>query len=69
MFPANYAVKSVAPAYASTIYGAQGDTTRTSHLVLGEHTGAASAYVAMTRGQEANTAHLVAEDFDDARQQ
>ncbi len=32
-------------------------------------TGAASAYVAMTRGRESNTAHLVAESVDDARQQ
>jgi exodeoxyribonuclease V alpha subunit len=67
--PLRYAVHYVELAYASTIYGAQGDTTRTSHLALGEHTGAASAYVAMTRGREANTAHLVAEDLDDARQQ
>ena len=67
--PLRYAVHYVELAYASTIYGAQGDTTRTSHLALGEHTGAASAYVAMTRGRETNTAHLVAEDLDDARQQ
>jgi len=64
-----YAVHDVELAYASTVYGAQGETTRTAHLALGEHTGAASAYVAMTRGREANTAHLVAEDLDDARQQ
>lgn len=56
-------------AYASTVYGVQGDTTRAAHLSLGENTGAASAYVAMTRGRDANTAHLVAEDLDDARQQ
>lgn len=67
--PPHYAKRSVELAYASTVYGAQGDTTRAAHLSLGEHTGAASAYVAMTRGREANTAHLVAEDLDDARQQ
>jgi len=67
--PLRYAVHYVELAYASTAYGAQGDTTRTSHLVLGEHTGAASAYAAMTRGRETNTAHLVAEDLDDAQQQ
>ncbi len=67
--PVGYARQNIELAYASTVYGAQGDTTRTAHLVLGEHTGAASAYVAMTRGREANTAHLVAEDLDDARQQ
>ena len=64
-----YALKDVELAYASTVYGAQGETTNAAHLVLGEHTGAASAYVAMTRGRDTNTAHLVAEDLDDARQQ
>lgn len=39
-----------------------------SHLSV-ENTGAASAYVAMTRGRESNTVHLVAENLDDARQQ
>jgi exodeoxyribonuclease V alpha subunit len=67
--PIEYARQYVELAYASTVYGAQGDTTRTAHLVLGEHTGAASAYVAMTRGREANTAHLVAENLNAARQQ
>jgi hypothetical protein len=37
--------------------------------VIGEHTGAASAYVGMTRGRQANTAHLVAADLADAREQ
>ena len=37
--------------------------------MLGEHTSAASAYVAMTRGRDNNIAHLVAEDVDDARRQ
>ena len=67
--PARYTRHDVELAYASTVYGAQGDTTPAAHLVLGEHTGAASAYVAMTRGRDANTAHLVAEDRADARQQ
>jgi len=67
--PLRYAVQYVELAYASTAYGAQGETTRTAHLALSEHTGAASAYVAMTRGREANTAHLVAEDLKDARAQ
>lgn len=67
--PPQYAGRSVELAYASTVYGAQGATTRAAHLSLGEHTGAASAYVAMTRGRETNTAHFVAEDLADARQQ
>ncbi|MEO6577548.1 MAG: AAA family ATPase, partial [Candidatus Limnocylindria bacterium] len=34
-----------------------------------ETTGAAAAYVAMTRGRDNNTAHLVANDIDDAKRQ
>ena len=37
--------------------------------MLGEHTSAASAYVAMTRGRDNNVAHLVAENLEDARRQ
>lgn len=67
--PAGYARKHVELAYATTVYGAQGETTHTGHLMLGEHTSAASAYVAMTRGRHHNVAHLVAEDAEDARRQ
>jgi truncated hemoglobin YjbI len=47
----------------------QGETVTTAHVVVGEHTGAASAYVGMTRGRETNTAHLVAADINQAREQ
>ena len=67
--PAGYAREHVELAYATTVYGAQGETTSTGHLMLGEHTSAASAYVAMTRGRDNNIAHLVAEDLEDARRQ
>jgi hypothetical protein len=67
--PAGYAREHVELAYATTVYGAQGETTSTGHLLLGEHTSAASAYVAMTRGRHNNVAHLVAEDLEDARRQ
>ncbi len=63
-----YVREHVELAYATTVHGAQGETTHTGHLLLGEHTTAAAAYVAMTRGRENNVAHLVAEDLDDARQ-
>jgi exodeoxyribonuclease V alpha subunit len=56
-------------AYASTAYGAQGQTVDSAHIVIGEHTGAAAAYVAMTRGRHRNTAHLVADSLADARTQ
>ena len=67
--PLGYAGHHVELSYATTVYGAQGETTQAAHLVLGEHTGAASAYVGMTRGRHANTVHLIAENVDDARRQ
>lgn len=48
---------------------ASGETAHTGHLVLDEHTSAASAYVGETRGRTANDLHLVAKDIDDARAQ
>ena len=56
-------------AYATTIHGAQGETVDHAHLLLGETTGAAAAYVGMTRGRHTNTAHLVADNLEDARVQ
>ncbi|CUR54628.1 ATP-dependent exoDNAse (Exonuclease V) alpha subunit-helicase superfamily I member-like protein [metagenome] len=67
--PAGYAREQVELAYATTVYGAQGETTSSSHLVLGEHSSASSAYVGMTRGRDDNVAHLVANDIEDARAQ
>jgi len=67
--PAEYAAQYVELAYATTVHGAQGDTVDRAHVALSETTGAAAAYVAMTRGRVSNTAHLVAESVDDARQQ
>jgi thymidine kinase len=67
--PADYVRGHVELGYAVTGYGAQGDTATEAHLVLTETTTAAAGYVAMTRGREANTAHLVAADLDDAREQ
>jgi exodeoxyribonuclease V alpha subunit len=69
VLPAEYVTDHVELAYASTVYGVQGETVTAAHLVLGDHTGAAAAYVGMTRGRSANTAHLVAADVDDAREQ
>jgi len=69
VLPAVYVRDHVELAYASTVYGAQGATTDAAHLVVGEHTGAAGAYVAMTRGRDHNTAHLVADTLKEARNQ
>jgi ATP-dependent exoDNAse (exonuclease V) alpha subunit len=69
VLPADYVRQHVELAYATTAYGAQGSTVPVSHVLVGEHTGAASAYVGMTRGRERNVAHLVAESVEDARKQ
>jgi len=67
--PAGYIREYVELAYATTVYGAQGETVDHAHLLIGETTGAAAAYVGMTRGRKANTAHLVADSVEDARKQ
>jgi conjugative relaxase-like TrwC/TraI family protein len=67
--PAEYATRFVELAYATTVHGAQGETVDRAHVAIGDTTGAAAAYVAMTRGRHSNTAHLVAESVDDARRQ
>jgi exodeoxyribonuclease V alpha subunit len=67
--PAEYAARFVELAYATTVHGAQGDTVDRAHVAIGEATGAAGAYVAMTRGRNSNAAHLVAESLEDARKQ
>lgn len=69
VLPPAYVRAHVELAYATTAYGAQGSTVPVSHVIIGEHTGAASAYVGMTRGRERNVAHLVAESVEDARKQ
>jgi len=66
---ADYVSKHVELAYATTAYGAQGSTVPVSHVMIGQQSGAASAYVGMTRGRERNIAHLVADSVEDARKQ
>jgi hypothetical protein len=67
--PASYVERQAELAYATTAHGAQGTTSRTAHLLLDEHATAATAYVGMTRGRHANTAHLIAANPVDAREQ
>jgi exodeoxyribonuclease V alpha subunit len=67
--PAAYATRFVELAYATTAHGAQGDTVDQAHVAISDTTGAAAAYVAMTRGRQSNTAHLVAENPEDAKNQ
>jgi len=67
--PAGYVHQWVELAYATIVYGAQGETVHTAHLLVGERTGASSACVGMSRGRDHNTAHIVAETVADARRQ
>lgn len=67
--PAAYVRQHVELAYATTVHGAQGETVDQAHLLIGEGTGAAAAYVGMTRGRNRNTAHLVADTIEEARAQ
>jgi exodeoxyribonuclease V alpha subunit len=69
VLPAEYATKCVELAYATTVHGAQGESVDRVHVAIGDTTGAAAAYVAMTRGRNGNTAHLVAESVEEARKQ
>lgn len=69
LLPSAYVHSHVELAYATTVYGAQGETVGRAHLLVGEHTGAAAAYVGMTRGRVRNVAHLVADSPEDARRQ
>lgn len=69
VLPPEYVRAHVELAYATTAYGAQGSTVPVSHVLVGEHTGAASAYVGMTRGRKSNVAHMVADSIEDARNQ
>ena len=67
--PPDYVQEHVELAYATTAYGAQGTTVPSSHVSVGDHTGASSAYVGMSRGHQHNTAHLVADSLEQARRQ
>lgn len=69
MLPAAYVREHVDLAYATTAYGAQGSTVDVAHVLVGDHTGASSANVGMTRGRYRNVAHLVAESVEEARRQ
>lgn len=62
--PAHYIAGDVTLAYATTIAGAQGRTVERSHVVVTPRTSAASLYVGMSRGRNANHAHVVCDSHD-----
>ena len=56
--PSRYVAEHVALGYASTVHSAQGLTVDTSHAVITPRTGPAALYVGLSRGRDANTAHV-----------
>jgi hypothetical protein len=53
-----YLRQHVCHGYATTVHAAQGVTADTTHAVLGDTSGRALLYVALTRGRERNNAYL-----------
>ncbi len=62
-----YAVSHIHLAYATTVYGVQGETT--DRCLVGPGVDAAGLYVGLTRGKQHNAAVLVAPTADSARSQ
>jgi hypothetical protein len=66
--PPDYVANHTTLAYASTVHAAQGRTVDTCHSLIDLTTDRRSAYVALTRGRESNTAYVVCEREPDAHQ-
>jgi hypothetical protein len=56
--PGRYVTEHVALGYATTVHAAQGLTVDCSHAVVTSRTGPAALYVGLSRGRDANTAHV-----------
>jgi hypothetical protein len=67
--PAEYVHGHAHLSYAATAYGVQGVTAPASHTILSDGMSGAALYVGITRGREANTLHVIAENEAEARQQ
>ncbi|MCF7547426.1 MobF family relaxase [Pseudonocardia sp. WMMC193] len=59
VLPPEYVSHHLALGYATTVHAAQGTTVDTAHTVVTTRTGPAALYVGMSRGRDANTAHVV----------
>jgi conjugative relaxase-like TrwC/TraI family protein len=57
--PRAYLARSAELAYAGNVHVAQGRTVDTAHLLVTEGLSRQALYVGMTRGRQANTAHVV----------
>ncbi|MDN5916082.1 MAG: relaxase domain-containing protein [Pseudonocardia sp.] len=59
VLPPSYVAEHLALGYASTVNASQGGTVDTTHTIVSDRTGPAGLYVGMSRGRDANTAHVV----------
>ena len=57
--PRTYLARNAELAYAGNVHVAQGRTVDTAHLLVTDSLSRQALYVGMTRGREANTAHVV----------
>ena len=57
--PRSYLARHAELAYAGNVHVAQGRTVDTAHLLITDSLSCQALYVGMTRGREANTAHVV----------
>jgi conjugative relaxase-like TrwC/TraI family protein len=57
--PGSYLAQNAELAYAGNVHVAQGRTVDTAHLLVTETLSRQALYVGMTRGRQANTAHVV----------
>ena len=60
--PRSYLARHAELAYAGNVHVAQGRTVDTAHLLITDSLSCQALYVGMTRGREANTAHVVTGD-------
>ncbi|HSZ30610.1 MAG TPA: MobF family relaxase, partial [Pseudonocardiaceae bacterium] len=63
--PSSYVREHLALGYAATEYATQGVTVDTTHTVTSPQTSQPGFYVAMTRGRQANTAHVATQTVPD----
>lgn len=63
--PASYVAQHVELGYATTAHGAQGQTVDESHVLVTSTDQASLAYVGLTRGRNANHAHVVVDELGD----
>jgi hypothetical protein len=63
--PGSYVAEHIELGYAATEYSIQGVTVGTTHNLTTPQTGRAAFYMAMTRGQHTNTAHVATQTIPD----